>query len=387
MQSIFGSPENDGTATIMLAAAGLAHDLGNPPFGHQGENTIRRWFKHKAPAIFEPEGGEAVPDDMRDDFLKFEGNSQTLRLVTKLQVSVGGHGLDLTAGTLAAMMKYTAPASSASSKDKRPACKKPGFMVSERGVMDWIGARTGLKQGQRHPLAWLVEACDDVAYRVLDIEDAMKKSIVSPEDVLAHLKRTLTSSAGIALVNRLEADFGRADGQESASEAREIKAGYLRARLIETLMTSAAKAFVERRAAIFANEHQTELLIVEPSREEIYVQLKSFARTHAYKHSAVLRTELEGAIAMSKLLDWFWIAITCREDVTKLDSPRSSAFASYVYEAILSDNYRRIMEKPEGGSDLPMRYRELQLLTDMVSGMTDGFVMKLFHELEPLAHA
>jgi dGTPase len=386
--SIFGSPEADQAAPVILASAGLAHDLGNPPFGHQGEVAIRRWFQRRAKEVFQPAEGDAVAEELQQDFLNFEGNAHTIRLVTRLQVSVGGYGLDLTAATLAALMKYTIPASlvGAGGNATRPSTKKPGFFASEASIVEWIRCETGLAEGQRHPLAWLMEACDDIAYRVLDIEDAMKKSIVSPEDVLAYLRRTLKEPAGKQLFGVLEADFAKADQRERVSEGSEIKAGYLRARLIEALMTGAADAFVMARDAIFAHSHGVELLRADPQRSEIYSGLKEFAATHAYNHPAVLRAELQGAGAISKLLDWLWLAVVSREDVNNLGSRRTSAFGSYAY-AMISDNYRSELELRTADSGLPVRYHELQLLTDMVSGMTDGFVMELFRDLEPLFHA
>jgi len=376
---IFGDEEADRAAPVILAAVGLAHDLGNPPFGHQGEVAIRRWFRAKSTDLFDSHGVN-LREELREDFLNFEGNAQTLRLVTRLQVSSGGYGLDLTAATLAALMKYTVPASGTGKT--KPSTKKPGYLASENEIVGWIRAQTGLGEGDRHPLTWLMEACDDIAYSVLDIEDAIKKCIVSPEDVLAHLKRKIGNGSTTDFLARLESDFTRADENQRASKASEIKTSYLRARLIETLMTGAADAFLDARDAIYNQSHDTAPL----EGSEIYRTLKNFARTHAYNHASVLRTELQGAIAVSKLLDWFWIAISSREDLDNLASQRSTAFVTYVY-ALISDNYRSELEEGAYDTSLPHRYREVQLLTDMISGMTDGFVMDLFRDLEPLSHA
>ena len=95
---------------------------------------------------------------------------------------------------------------------------------------------------------------------------------------------------------------------------------------------------------------------------------------------------LQGAVAISKLMEWFWDAIRLREDVADPTSRRKTAFAAYVY-ALISDNYRAEFEGRVRINDLPLRYCELQLLTDMISGMTDGFVMATFNDLEPLSHA
>src|SRR6185437_13154100 len=113
---------------------------------------------------------------------------------------------------------YTVPASR-SSKSSPPPAKKPGYLASESDIVGWLREKTGLEEGQRHPLAWLMEACDDIAYCVLDIEDAMKKWIVSPEDVLAHLQKKLTTTEGERLTRCLEDDFNRSVDSRSLAEA------------------------------------------------------------------------------------------------------------------------------------------------------------------------
>ena len=155
----------------ILSAVGLAHDLGNPPFGHEGEKAIGQWFKDNN-KVFESASGH-IAEAMRPEFTDFEGNAQTIRVVTKLQVSPGGNGLDLTAATLAAMMKYPV---TCDLRSKSSQCtKKFGYFECESDLVDWVRSMTGLGSGQRHPLTWLMEAADDTAYSSLDIEDAIKK--------------------------------------------------------------------------------------------------------------------------------------------------------------------------------------------------------------------
>ena len=198
----------------MLLAIGLAHDLGNPPFGHQGESAIGAWFNAR-PWIFSQivENGAglpvAVPEALRNEFLKFDGNPQSLRLITQLQTSVADVGLGLTAATLAASLKY--PVGSASLAEGHPIRKKIGYFESERQIVEWFRSETGLAEGQRHPLTWIMEACDDIAYSVLDVDDAMKKCVVSPDDVLSILSNA-RSIGDSAAVTTLRSRFDRADG-------------------------------------------------------------------------------------------------------------------------------------------------------------------------------
>lgn len=390
---LFGGTRNRRSAPIILAAVGLAHDLGNPPFGHQGELAIGRWFQTNrllfdhAKNCSESQEIEPIPESACNDFLRFEGNAQTLRLVSRLQVSLGGHGLNLTAGTLAALMKYTV-SSGETNKAAGAASKKHGFFESESDVVEWIRERTGVRAGQRHPLTWLMEACDDIAYSVLDIEGAIKKGIVSPEDVFSYLKRNHVKKSIRTLIDQLNTDFENAENLDQPVQiVREIKTSYLRTRLIETLLTGAANEFLKVKKAVLARAHTKPLLETQTARSRLCQSLKGYAFTYAYKNQDVLKIEYQGARILSDLMDALWRALTERKEFRDLKSDRTTPFSSYTY-SLISDNYRQRLEHPESYgtseasiSSLPIRYREFQLLTDMISGMTDGFALDLHRKL------
>lgn len=157
LEEVFG---NGGPSTIvrdvpaMLAAVALAHDLGNPPFGHQGEVAITQWFSEKLKPYSDSDRARYK------DFTNFDGNAQTFRLVTKLQVLTDDFGLNLTCGTLAALLKYPSLHDTADFGGY----KKFGVFESEREAVMQVWEQTGLTEGQRHPLAYIMEACDDIAY-------------------------------------------------------------------------------------------------------------------------------------------------------------------------------------------------------------------------------
>lgn len=166
---IFGAlPENfcvERDVPALLAAIGLAHDLGNPPFGHQGEAAMRAWYKrHLKSEVAQQPDVNRPP--IFDDFFKFDGNSQTFRLVTKLQILNDDYGLNLTYATLAALIKY--PRSSYTSSPGK--WKKHGYFYSEEKVIKDVWENTGLTEGVRHPFTWLMEACDDIAYDLLPVD-------------------------------------------------------------------------------------------------------------------------------------------------------------------------------------------------------------------------
>lgn len=386
------SDEARQSAPVILASVGLAHDLGNPPFGHQGEAAIARWYKKHSRLFdeFSLDGTRRepaftpVPVEQRSDFTRFEGNAQALRLVSKLQNTAGPAGLNLTAATLAALMKY--PVASSDVDDARAATKKHGYFASEQELVAWIREETGLEPGQRHPLTWLMEASDDTAYSVLDIEDAIKKGLVSAEDLFAYLRVRFAPSDLGGLVDQLSADFKQADDRAfSLSRAREIKAGYLRARLIEKLIAGVTNAFLKDQAAILSYERALPLLECGTEESRLCKALKDFARAHAYQSPSVLDLEYKGALVIERLMDDMWEAISDRKSFEDLGSRRLTPRSAYVY-SLISDSYRWHFEKvTEPG--LTIRYRELQLLSDMISGMTDGYAVDLDERIRRHARA
>jgi dGTPase len=371
----------------ILSATGLAHDLGNPPFGHQGEAAIRQWFEERENWIFTQETdkgdalAEAVPKHLWPEFTKFDGNPQSLRLIAKLQTSHFRVGLDLTAATLAASLKYTVHIRNCDTA--KPAIKKGGYFESERGLVDWIRKQTGLAEGQRHPLTWIMEACDDIAYCVLDVDDLLKKEIISPDDVLVVLEHTQNLQDNDA-VKKTEARFFIVNQENRRAEIRrDIKIGYLRAFMIEALIMEASEAFVKHIVAIFQLKHETPLM----EHSALCNALKGVAAQYGFSHSSVLKTEALGAVAIGELMSEFWDAICSREKQEDIRSKRTGARARYVY-SLISPNYLEEAAQPgEAGHATGLRYRELRLLTDMVSGMTDTFAIKIWRELSAIPHA
>ena len=133
----------------LLASAALAHDLGNPPFGHQGESAIQHWFQTNEAVFDKSVQGFAA------EFEAFDGNPQTLRLVASLQGLPDQFGLNLTCATIGALLKYTVPASQVAKKKEEKTCanKKVGFFETERETLERVFGELGIAFGQRHPLA------------------------------------------------------------------------------------------------------------------------------------------------------------------------------------------------------------------------------------------
>jgi dGTPase len=388
----------------MLSAVGLAHDLGNPPFGHQGEAAIRSWMVRNAVRVFDGPNPKDYLDGSdftarneevrplnpkeRDDFLKFEGNAQTLRVVARLQVVENDLGLNLTYGTLAALMKYTVGALE-TDKSGNASRKKIGHFTSDVSIVDGIRSNTGLKIGQRHPLTFIMEACDDVAYCVIDAEDAVKKQTASFSDLLGWLAtRSANDQVMDYVIDRARADRenARKSGNLSAAEINDVSMQKFRVHAIHALMSQITAAFEQNYEGIMSGTFDKSLVDACGAKRLIEA-LREFDAEHAYRNRRVREIELQGFNVLNGLMDLLWRGITERSHFFKLEVARDDRepFSAFSYSCI-SENYRRIFDGRvaclrNGEAKLPIRYRELQLLTDMVSGMTDQYAVDLEKEL------
>ncbi|MGE4529262.1 MAG: deoxyguanosinetriphosphate triphosphohydrolase family protein [Rhodospirillaceae bacterium] len=386
--SRFGSTDLHKVIQPILSAIGLGDDLGNPPFGHQGETAIGNWFEKRKDWIFSYKNqqrrrklSEPIPRGIWDEFIKFDGNPQTLRLLTRLQTHQDKVGLDLTAATLAASLKYSV---SYNNRDKKiSAKKKGGYFESEKNIVEWIRSKTGLTEGQRHPLTWIMEAADDIAYSVLDVDDLLKKAVLSPDDVLVILRHdsSLSECVGVKLLSKKYESINQSD--RHADIVKDIKIQYFRAYMIEALINEASVGFIKNAEKIFELHHSMGLM----EKSSLCNALKGVAKRYGFSHRSVLRTEAEGAAAIDDIMSYLWEAISDRE-ADNLRSNRKNARARYVF-TMISPNY---IEAAEDTSSLTrsaagLRYRELRLLTDMVSGMTDTFALKLWKDIRALPNA
>lgn len=362
----------------LLAAIGLAHDLGNPPFGHQGEFAIRAWFESNKDNVFS--GCDELNEAMKHDFLQFEGNAQTLRLVTKLQVMNDNFGLNLTYATLAALMKYTV--ASDKTEEGHVARKKPGYFQSESDVVNDVWNETGIIEGSRHPLTYVMEACDDIAYAVMDAEDAVKKGLVSFPDLVSYLEHHGGEDAlvrTVILQSRQKYDEHRKMNL-SPSELNDITAQMFRVYAIKIMIDEVTKTFETRIGDMLERPLENDLVSLSKA-DELCSLLKKFDYQHAYRHKSVLEIELRGYNVVTGLMDMLWRCITERKRPDDPASERKDPFTKYGYGRI-SENYRRVFENKE--NSMPIRYKEAQLLTDMISGMTDSYAIALYDELRKL---
>lgn len=227
-----------------------------------------------------------------------------------------------------------------------------------------------------------MEACDDIAYSILDVDDVMKKGIAPPEDVLSQMAGNKDLSNHPA-TKKIQRSFERVDQSgRGIFVARDVKIGYMRAYLMDALLQEASDNFISASAAIFARDISVIPLL---EKSELCDFLKNIARDHAFSNSSVLKSEAVGAEAIKDILSFFWNSIVEREEIDDINSRRTTATSKFAW-SLVSPNYIEEAARCifEGKDRSYIRYAEMRLLTDMVSGMTDTFAMKLWQDIKAL---
>ncbi|MBZ4332199.1 dGTP triphosphohydrolase [Corallococcus sp. AS-1-12] len=372
----------------IAATCGLIHDLGNPPFGHAGEEAISSWFKKSfgetGKGLYP--GAETAPardGQLRNDFLRFEGNAQTLRIVSRLQLLADSYGLNLTVGTLSAAMKYTAASDETS--DTGPADrKKPGYFASEQPLVDRIRSLTGTGTA-RNPIAYLVEACDDMVYATVDLEDGVKKGIVSWHEVEAFLEGNDDSGLAKRILKSVHEYIEKADTPLAGRARDEALAQHFRTLVIGEAKKEVLAAFRRYYARLMQGEALTQGDLISASGAARLIEVcKKFGREHVYNAPETLRLETLGRRVIHGLMDIFWEGAHGCPDPVDTTSKAWKKFnkspEGKVYN-LLSRNYRTAFESASKSSSLPPLYHRYQLVTDYVCGMTDTFACDLHARL------
>ena len=346
----------------IVAAACLAHDIGNPPFGHAGEAAIRSWFGNS-------ELGRSVlarlaPEE-RADFARFEGNAQTFRILARLGMPDNAGGMQLTCATLAAVAKYPRAAQLPFAAPAGISGTKHNFFHADRERFAAVAAATGLLRRRagahcwcRHPLAFLVEAADDISYCVIDVEDAFRAGEMDYAEIEPLYRGVVGDPAAWTKAGAIATDEKRVE--------------YLRARTIDTLVTEAAQAFAACEAAMIAGEFDAELVAVIPHAAALEA-FRALARERVYQSAVVLNLQSPGAAILGELLDAFVGAVEVA--ATDLALPRAREILDLLPGQFLGADGRPAAEL----------YARVLALTDFVSGMTDSYAVAVAAKLRALA--
>ena len=294
LKEVHGYQMNDFGAIV--AAAALAHDIGNPPFGHSGEKAIGEYFSLGNGKRFR----SMLSDKEFADLAKFEGNANGFKILTENRPGIPG-GIRLSYATLGAFMKYPKE-----SLPHRPTShigdKKFGVFQSERAFFEEMSQELGLISTgkgndlayKRHPLAFLVEAADDICYTIIDFEDGINLGLIEEEYALEYLINLVRGSINTSKYHSLTT---RAD-----------RVTYLRALAINTLITEAVQIFLDNEEAILAGEFHQALL--DRSRYEAQISdILNISIRNIYQSEEVLSKEIGGYQMLTQLLDTYTQAL------------------------------------------------------------------------------
>ncbi len=332
----------------IVSAACLAHDMGNPPFGHSGEKAISTFFSEGQGIYLRDKMSEAEWEDV----IHFEGNANALRLLSHQFIGRRKGGFALTYTTLASVVKY--PFSSKLAGDKL----KFGFFVSEESDYRRIAEELGILKMQesplryaRHPLVYLVEAADDICYELMDIEDAHKLHILSTDETIA-LFMNYFSDEKKEHVNKT---------LKIVSDINE-QIAYLRASVIGNLIKECTRVFVDHEEEFLSGTFNKSLIDnMSPLLHDAYQKSVKLSYSRIYKNNSVVDIELAGFKIIGTLLDLLTEAVMNPE----------KKYSQLLINRI-SDQY---------DVSASSTYGKIQAVIDYISGMTDVYAVDLYRKI------
>lgn len=387
----------------------LLHDIGNPPFGHFGEEAINLWAKNYLKELFTKTHTNTDTIEFRDllirDLCSFEGNAQGIRLLHHIQ------GLNLTYTQLACLIKYTRAAYEPKPEDnednKNPFAyrkKKPGYYYTENDLYNKITQELSIQSGCRFPLTYIMEAADDISYCIADIDDAIDKGILSIDKLHNEIKTTwrelindvngsliddqnyLCDIATLALANADKEQFNK-------SHAYMLT---IRTTLVNDLSNYAAERYIENHNAIFNGDFDESLLDGSDKFHMATETLKNIAIQNVFNDRDVENLELKGYSVISGLLQQYSKLISLQYKQFKSlilnDRLKTHPIETRLYHKLSKkhkNTYLRavkdIFEKEDDILEckdiLLEHYHRAKLIIDYISGMTDGFALEEYRNL------
>lgn len=344
-------PTKDDFGALVQAAC-LAHDIGNPPFGHGGEEAFREWYEsadHESDLL-----SSITSEAQKKDLLTFEGNAQGFRILSQIENYRWNGGLRLTYATLATFMKYPWPSDLPNPTGK----KKFGYFDSEREYVDKVATKVGLIKNRerswcRHPLVYLMEAADDICYAIVDIEDGLAMGTISKRDYKDMFRGFL-------------ADWNR-DAEYAQLEDDGQRISYLRCEAITKLVKQAARAFLDAENELMNGTFIKDGIISKTPGARFVAEAKELGRDRIYNHEKKVFAELSGYEVIGGLLTDFTTASLTKEK-EKLKARRLLQLMGEM--------------RPK---DVWPKYRVLMRVNDFVSGMTDRYALGIYRQLRGIS--
>ncbi|HYG16413.1 MAG TPA: dNTP triphosphohydrolase, partial [Bacteroidia bacterium] len=341
----------------IVSAACLAHDMGNPSFGHSGEKAISRYFKEKEGSILKRQ----ISDAQYADLTNFEGNANAFRILTHRFRGKGASGFALTYATLASIVKYPCESTVGGNKAKVHT-KKYGYFDSEKGTYKTIAHELGIVQESenpmvyvRYPLVYLVEAADDICYNIIDLEDAHRLGILSHEMV-----------RGLMLAFFEGNEKKDIEGKLDEIDDENDRIAYLRAKCIHKLIMAASDVFWEKRGAILAGTYNSSLTddIPGPGLQALQA-IQEISWKKIYNYSTVVEIEVAGYQIIGGLLEEFAPAIL-----------NSTSHYEKKLLALIPNQFHTDNTDP---------YSRVQCVVDFISGMTDLYAIEMYRKIKGIS--
>lgn len=386
----------------LVEMACLMHDIGNPPFGHFGEAAITKWFRDHLSTlpVFDKQPDCPLKDQIIADLSSFEGNAQAIRLVHSLL------GLNLTYMQAACVLKYTRPAHEAKPAKDQPLNylrKKPGYYLSELSYVEALQQELELGQYCRYPLAYLMEAADDISYCLADIEDGVEKGLLNYPHLTQLLIEEFDGAEGLANVPFLPGNgreprsfrqvmdyvLKRAE-QEPLNKAHQYFM-WLRVSLIHPLVQHAVEAFVENIESIYTGNFNRALLEDDSLNHRLIETFKKVAIKHIFSVAEVETLELQGYKIISELLNQYrpLLALSADDFQQVIDGGhRDLLIESRLAKRLANKHisaYQLAVKHLDTDFPLWEGYYRCRLIQDMVSGMTDQYALDEYRELLALS--
>lgn len=361
--------KHDGVISSILRAASLIHDIGNPPFGHFGEIVIQDYYKEFLKELIDENVdifGNNWSEEQINDFTKFEGNAQAFRLLKKLQYIRDEHSLNLTYPVLASIIKYPWDSKSGTSDGIDAGHKKFGYFQSEKSAFTEIKNELGLKG--RHPIVFLLEAADDIAYSVADIEDGCKKNILNLDLIKDSLKKHLDLDN--VEEKKIFKIFEEIKLDEDYPNKLEVIINIFRIKIQKFMVDAVVECFVKNHDRILSGKFDKELLM-ESKAKNLVKSLKELG-LFIFNTREVIKLEIAGDKILNVLLNEFSRAII---------SPKKDIKGSKEQKlcSLISSNYDFVNSKYKDSEN--KLYNDLRLITDFICGMTDSYALDLYRAI------
>lgn len=351
-------------STIVHAAC-LAHDIGNPPFGHAGESAIKNWFISEGTKILPAN----LQDKLKTDLYNYEGNAQGFRILTQTENHFFDGGLRLTAATLGTFLKY--PWTSEYRHGKF------GAYLSEEEILASVAEETGMiRLGDhnwcRHPLAYLVEAADDICYGIIDLEDAVELRIISFEDAFEALSSCFDEERKIQIRNSF-----------APNDAYRVNLSRLRGAVMDELIFAAVEAFKDNYDSIMQGQFNGDLFSALPSndsRRQTVQNAKALAAKRIFGTTVKVELELGSASTYACLLQNFCeAAVRCATYLSDTENTTLD-WKSKLVLRLLGDHSPLVSELGSGTSW--SSYSCVRRVLDFVGGMTDNYAIHIAQQIQ-----